>query len=76
MRVQRANMVSEVIIVLRSDNFAPYDINVRVLVILLSIVQTRGIRSWTVGLVIPRGNPKYVKGIEPTLQPKMEAMSL
>ena len=30
-------------------------------------------KSWTDGLVVPRGNPEYVKGIRPTLHPKLFA---
>src|SRR3954470_2261312 len=42
----------------------------------LSILSTRGIKSYTVGLVVPNGRPRYVKGIEATVQPIMSAISL
>jgi hypothetical protein len=38
--------------------------------ILLSILQIRGAKSLTKGLVVPRGRPKYVKGIAPREHPK------
>ena len=66
-----AKIVSEVITVLRRDNLEPYDIIDRVDVSLLSILQTIGIRSCTEGLEVPRGKPRYVKGIFPILHPKI-----
>jgi hypothetical protein len=50
-----------------SETFPLYDISMKVAETLLLILSTRGIRSCTVGLVVPRGSPKYVKGIEAML---------
>jgi hypothetical protein len=44
-----------------------------VLTSLLSHLVTRGRKSSTLGLVRPRGSPKYVKGKLPTEQPKVAA---
>jgi hypothetical protein len=40
---------------------------------LLSILSTKGIRSCTVGLVVPMSNPRYVKGKEVIEQPRKVA---
>jgi hypothetical protein len=40
---------------------------------LLSILWTRGIKSSTLGLVVPIGKPKYVKRNVPMLQPNVLA---
>lgn len=40
---------------------------------LFSTLVIRGVKSETVGLVVPRGRPKYGNGIELTLQPKVLA---
>jgi hypothetical protein len=48
----------------------PYASREELAVSLLSIRSTIGNKSCIDGLVVPNGNPKYVKGITPTLQPK------
>ena len=40
---------------------------------LLSILSTSGMRSIILGLVVPTGSPRYVKGNDPTLQPMESA---
>jgi hypothetical protein len=37
---------------------------------LLSILSTKGIRPCTIGLVVPMGNPRYVKGKVAMEQPR------
>lgn len=44
-----------------------------VLTSLLSHLLTKGRKSSTFGLVVPRGSPKYVKGRFPVEQPKVAA---
>lgn len=66
-------MVRDVITEFTSDSLASYGIIDRVAVIFLSTLHTKGIRSCTEGLVIPNGRPKYVKGMEPIVHPKMSA---
>ena len=44
-------------------NLPVYDINDMTAVILPSALQIHGVRSATVGLVVPSGSPRYVKGI-------------
>ena len=61
--MQSAKIVSEVITVFSRESLEPYDIIDSVDVSLLSILHTIGIRSWTEGLDVPRGRPRYVKGI-------------
>ena len=71
-----AKIMSEVITELSRVSFPPYDIMLRVAVSLLSMEQTRGMRSRTDGRVVPSGSPKYVKGIFPTVHPKILEISL
>jgi hypothetical protein len=47
--------------------------NIEVLASLLSHFEIKGKKSITLGFVIPRGKPKYVKGIDPIEQPKVFA---
>jgi hypothetical protein len=47
------------------NNFPPIVKNIAVLTNLLSTLLTRGRHSCIVGLELPKGRPKYVKGNEP-----------
>jgi hypothetical protein len=47
-------------------NLAPWDKKLEQEDNFLSNLQTKGDNSTMVGLVVPRGNPRYVKGIWPT----------
>jgi hypothetical protein len=58
-----------------NETFPLYDISMNVAETLLSILSTKGIKSWTEGLVVPRGNPRYVNGMEAIFQPRDSAMS-
>ena len=40
-----------------------------------STLLTRGIKSRSVGREVPRGRPRYVKGMDPIEHPKIEAIS-
>ena len=42
---------------------------------LLSMLSTSGMRSMILGLVVPTGRPRHVKGKDPTLQPMESARS-
>lgn len=41
---------------------------------LLSVELTNGMKSWIKGQALPMGSPRYVNGIVPTEQPKMDAI--
>ena len=73
---QSAKIVNEEITVFSSESLEPYDIIDSVEVSLLSMLQTIGIRSWIEGLDVPRGSPRYMKGIFPIVQPTICAISL
>jgi hypothetical protein len=51
-------------------NFPVYDIIDEIPDNLSSNLRTNGMRLETDGLVVPSGNPRYVKGNVSTLQPK------
>jgi len=55
------------------SNLPEYDSIEEQALSLLSILVMSGVRSCILGLVVPIGKPKYVKGIDPTAQPKAEA---
>jgi hypothetical protein len=42
-------------------------------IVLFSILFSNGRKSYTEGQVVPRGRPKYVKGILPIRKPNTEA---
>lgn len=48
-----------------------YEKNLLIPVTLSSVFVIRGDNSARVGLVVLRGSPRYVKGIEPISQPKV-----
>jgi len=54
-------------------NLPAWDRKREVLINLLSHLLTRGMKSSTLGLVKPKGSPKYVKGKLPTEHPKVAA---
>ena len=56
-------------------NFPACDMRESVEERLLSIEQTSGMKSWIVGRDVPKGRPRYVKGMEPIEHPKIEAIS-
>ena len=67
-------MSSEVTVVLTKVSFPAYDMSESVEDKFLSMELTSGIKSWIVGREVPKGSPRYVKGIEPIEHPKIEAM--
>ena len=70
------NMIREVTNEFIRASFPAYDIRDIAAVMFLSALQTSGARSSTVGRVVPRGSPRYVNGMEPTVQPNSSASSL
>jgi hypothetical protein len=64
-----ANVTSGVIAELTYVSLPPYVSQRAELESLLSTAHTIGIKSSTVGRVVPIGSPMYVNGIAPTLQP-------
>jgi hypothetical protein len=66
-------MGKELITVLRRVNLLVYVIRDEIPGNLLSSLETKGIRSATDGLVVPKGKPKYVKGRISTLHPNTVA---
>ena len=70
------NMIREVIIEFMRESFPAYGIKDIAVVMFLSALQTRGAKSWTDGRVVPRGRPRYVNGMEPTVEPNRSASSL
>ena len=75
-RVHKAKIMREVMTELSRVSLPPYDIMLRVADRRLSTRQTRGMSSCMVSLVVPMGMPRYVKGIFPTVHPKILAISL
>lgn len=67
-------VTSEVMSELISASLPAYDISNIVVVIFHLALPTNGVSSWTVGLVVPRGSPKYVNGMVAVVQPKIAAM--
>lgn len=68
-------IASEVTIELINAIFPAYDTSSIVAVILRSALHTRGVRSCIDGLVVPRGNPRYVNDMESVEQSKIDARS-
>lgn len=74
--VPMENIGSDVISEFIRDSLPVYDIRDMAEVMFLFALHTRGVISCTDGLVVPRGSPKYVKGMVATLQPKRAARLL
>ena len=68
-------MSRDVTVVLSNVSFPAYDMSESVEERFHSTVLTRGIKSRSVGREVPRGRPRYVKGIDPIEHPKIEAIS-
>ena len=58
-------------IIHQSFNLAPAESKERAVDSFLSTGQTIGMSSSRVGFVVPKGRPRYVKGRDPTVQPKI-----
>jgi hypothetical protein len=67
-REHMANIGSELITELSNVSLPVYDMSDEMLDSFLSSLDTNGIKSATEGLVVPRGNPRYVKGRLSTLK--------
>ena len=58
LRVHMAKTRRDVTEAFNQESLPPYDINAIVGVNYRSNLQTRGINSWSVGLVVPIGSPR------------------
>lgn len=70
------DIIREVIIEFMRASLPAYDIKDMAAIIFLSALQTSGVMSWTVSLVVPNGTPRYVKGMAPIVQPNKVDRSL
>ena len=65
------NIAKDVTIELMNASFPAYDISSMVAMIFHLALHTRGARSCMDGLVVPRGNSRYVNDMEAVEQPKI-----
>ena len=72
-RVHMKKVGKEVKTAFVSSSLPAWDRKLLVLVSLLSHLFIRGMKSCILGLVSPRGNPRYVNGSDPLEQPKVLA---
>ena len=73
LRVHIANTRRDVTDAFNQESLPPYVIIAMVGVSCLSRRQTKGIKSWNVGRVVPKGRPRLVNDIESTAHPKILA---